>query len=366
MNSILFLCYGELKNDGRILRSIQTAIDSGMNVQVVSYSQSADLGLNGSYRHQHITKPKKMVGQLLALYHAVKYVARFRPDIIHLHDYYYAPAIGLLKTVFKKTALVYDAHELIIYPDEKYPNKRAAFFARSEKRNIRYADAVVAANHERADVMKQHYGLKDIAVVRNIPEFNFDLREKKKRQNATDKITLVYQGAVYKGRGIERFIDIVGFADPRIQLLVIGDGPQLPELKALAEQKGLAGRVQFLGKVAPAELYKIMAERCDFGIITYTNKNLNNALCAPNKLYEYAHMGLPFITSNQETILSEVAGYHFYLPIDVEKDPSGIAQNISDYVLNYTFDSQEFEDFKTRNNWETEKQTYDRLWRSLA
>lgn len=44
---------------------------------------------------------------------------------------------------------------------------------------------------------------------------------------------------------------------PKIQLVVVGDGVDLPRLKKLAEKLGVASEVRFLGRVLPPDLYEL-------------------------------------------------------------------------------------------------------------
>ena len=68
-------------------------------------------------------------------------------------------------------------------------------------------------------------------------------------------------------------------------------------LKDLFEKNSLIN-IHFLGNLDLKSLYSIL-KVSDLGIISYSNINLNNRFCAPNKLYEYAMFNLPMITSDQ-------------------------------------------------------------------
>ena len=64
-----------------------------------------------------------------------------------------------------------------------------------------------------------------------------------------DQVVLVgVAGIVARRKGFDLVIRaIAANDDPRVQLAIIGDGPQRPELEALARDLGVAGKVHFLG-----------------------------------------------------------------------------------------------------------------------
>ncbi|MET6996589.1 glycosyltransferase [Chitinophaga defluvii] len=360
MDKILFFCYGDIAQDGRILRSINAIIELGLDPIIISYSKENKLPLDGKYLHVNIKKGKRHLGLIQGMAHVIKYVSRYKTKFVYFHDYYYAPALNLVKALFPNRVIVYDSHELLVPLDEINGDRRNNFFYKAERRNIKSANIVISANKERAKVMEEKYQLnKNIYAVRNIPELH-DTNYKTKA--VSSKKILVYQGAIYPGRGIDVFIKAMQYFDDNTLLMIVGDGPLLPELKKMAEELELNKKIKFLGKVSANELYRLLVEECDFGIITYSNENLNNQFCAPNKLYEYIHLGLPFITTSQETILSEVRGYDFYTNIDLDDSVEVTASKIRNFIANYVPENESFRKFCELNNWDSEKKIYSKIF----
>lgn len=60
---------------------------------------------------------------------------------------------------------------------------------------------------------------------------------------------------IVEDKGVEDAIELLTFLPENFILTVAGDGPVLPRLKKLAEQKGLSGRVEWLGLVADIETF---------------------------------------------------------------------------------------------------------------
>ena len=94
--------------------------------------------------------------------------------MIYAHDYFTAFP-SRISAFLTGALLVYDAHELII-PEENFRlGLRSKFFYWLEKLSLGRASLVIAANSERAELMKEHYGLssapipiKNIAIVPDI------------------------------------------------------------------------------------------------------------------------------------------------------------------------------------------------------
>ena len=74
-------------------------------------------------------------------------------------------------------------------------------------------------------------------VVRNVP-----FRKIKTEQDKKQK-TLIYQGAINPGRGLELAIESLVYLND-YNLLVVGDGQGLDELKNLAGSKGVEKQVE--------------------------------------------------------------------------------------------------------------------------
>ena len=65
-----------------------------------------------------------------------------------------------------------------------------------------------------------------------------------------DTFVAAYVGRVSEEKGIRHAIEAICTCDPRVQLLVAGEGEQLEELKALAKTLGLSERVRFVGYIS--------------------------------------------------------------------------------------------------------------------
>ncbi|MFN8288178.1 MAG: glycosyltransferase [Chitinophagales bacterium] len=102
--------------------------------------------------------------------------------------------------------------------------------------------------------------------------------------------TVLYQGALNEGRGLEHLIEAMRYIDA--QLLIAGEGDLSNQLRQQVNQAGLQNKVQFLGYVTPKELKEITA-KAHVGVNLLENKGLSYYYSLANKFFDYIHAGVP-------------------------------------------------------------------------
>jgi glycosyltransferase involved in cell wall biosynthesis len=227
--------------------------------------------------------------------------------VVHAHDFFMAFP-GWLAARATGARLVYDAHELLI-PEPGIPfGARDRLWYNTERWTVPRADVVIAANRQRAEVMRDHFGLDRVpVVVGNVPPAPAGgppaeevlARYPALARTAAGRVRLVYQGDIDRTRGLDRMVDALRRLPEHFEMVMAGGGPDLEWLRAEAE--GLGGRIVVLGRV-PREHLQAILSACDIGLISYSERGLNNLLCAPNKLYEYAHAGLPMVARDNPVL----------------------------------------------------------------
>lgn len=125
---------------------------------------------------------------------------------------------------------------------------------------------------------------------------------------------LIYQGAFMYDRCLHELIKAfktVPFMDTG--LILMGADFNSAIVQELIELSKDDKRIVFLPRIPPPNHYYV-AEGCLGGILLYAPTGLNNIYCAPNKIFEYASMGLGMILPdypgmaniNREFALGEV------------------------------------------------------------
>lgn len=278
-------------------------------------------------------------------------------------------AVGLLSLLFcipakliTNRTLIYDSRELYLKDDvgnSTYSWKHRLI----ERIIIRFADAVVCANFERMNFMKNFYRTpKYYSYLHNIPLFKFTPEEKV--QNLRKKI--VYQGHIGLKRGLEKFINTLSLLKTDFEVIfVVPEDQHLKLSEALKE-------FNFIWSILPfmplSELYRFLST-CDLGYVAYELHGPNNFFCEPNKLYEYANVHLKIISSPQPMFNKVFSEYGIGVCLDIEawtnNDYSHMAQQVDSFLQANVPDSS-FHAFNTVYSFDSEMLRFKEFFTKLA
>ena len=116
--------------------------------------------------------------------------------------------------------------------------------------------------------------------------------ERRRRTSADGgepRLVVLAMARLTRGKGVNLAIEALEFLPAQVVLRVAGDGPERTPLEALAQELGVAGRVEFLGWVSGAEKHRHLAEA--------------DVFCAPSRadafsmsMIEALTHGLPVVT----------------------------------------------------------------------
>jgi glycosyltransferase involved in cell wall biosynthesis len=110
-------------------------------------------------------------------------------------------------------------------------------------------------------------------------------------------VTLGFVGFMRAWHGLHRLLEAVArHGDERVRLLIVGDGPALPDLRRQAEALGLAGRVRFTGLAGREAIPRLLADMD----IAMQPKVVPYA--SPLKLFEYMAAGRAIVAPDQPNI----------------------------------------------------------------
>jgi glycosyltransferase involved in cell wall biosynthesis len=110
-------------------------------------------------------------------------------------------------------------------------------------------------------------------------------------------VTLGFVAFMRVWHGLDRLLDAVArHGDDRVRLLIVGDGPALPELRRQAEALGLAPRVRFTGLAGREAIPRLLAEMD----IVVQPKAV--AYASPLKVFEYMAAGRAIVAPDQPNI----------------------------------------------------------------
>jgi glycosyltransferase involved in cell wall biosynthesis len=231
-----------------------------------------------------------------------------KPTCVYAHDFFLSLP-GWLAARLSGARLIYDAHELIVPTPGEVLSFRDSFFYRLERWVVPRAELVIAANPERASTMADHYHLSvKPTAIRNIPPVPTSVIDDSTvlnlypglRKSAPADLHVIYMGDMSLARGIGLLVQVADLLPAHVKILLVGGGPDLETLREMAVERG-DNRVRVIGPLPHSHVFDALRQ-ADLGYVTYSMRGLNNILCAPNKVFEYAQAGLPMVATCQPTI----------------------------------------------------------------
>ena len=236
---------------------------------------------------------------------------KFKPDVIHAHDYTALPIAGALVEYLAEhghvAQLIYDAHEYV--PGVSHLNAPLKkVYTREEKRYCAVASAVLSVSQGMSDLLIPHLGLKNRPeLVANDPLFEGQQScPKNMRQDcgiSEQAPLLVYSGAVAPQRGLATVLEALK-ALPGVHLALIANPKNQTVLDLQSQYVALKDRFHVLPYVPNSELVSYLSTG-DIGLIPIHHK-LNHEISLITKFGEYMQARLPIVVSDVRTMAAEV------------------------------------------------------------
>jgi glycosyltransferase involved in cell wall biosynthesis len=216
--------------------------------------------------------------------------------------------------------LVFDAHEyfqetpeVVRRPGIKWTWSRLAAFL------IPRVDRAYTVGPALAQLFATQYGIP-FGIVRNFP-----YRQAHSAQAALPPPTLLYQGMLNEGRGLEIAIKALHHL-PEYTLWLVGSGDREIALHQLVREEGLGNQVRFFGFVPPDQLPEL-TRQARFGLNLLENRGLSYYYSLANKAFDYVQSGLPSVQMDFPEYRALQAEYPAFLLLD-ELAPEHLAAAI--------------------------------------
>lgn len=138
---------------------------------------------------------------------------------------------------------------------------------------IRLNERVVAVGLEMQEDLKKRFG------ARNTIEFipNGVASNSSDRAQNDGPLRIVTVGSLIAHKGMDVVIAALAAAGNGLELTVVGDGPEMHQLKAQAAQLGVARKIAFTGAVAPDEIPALLATN-DVFVLMSLGEGRSNAV----------------------------------------------------------------------------------------
>ena len=178
--------------------------------------------------------------------------------------------------------------------------------ARLEQASIAFSTRAVTCNREVRRLFVGRGAPEDkIDVVHNsADEAIFDASLFPPGPRQPGRFTLVCHGTLEAHYGVDTVIRAVALLEdtiPGLRLEVYGDGPCLTDLRRLAAELGLDGRVSFSGRTVPVEDMPGVLANADAGVVALT-PTPHGEIMQTNKMFELITMRRPAIVSRTRTV----------------------------------------------------------------
>jgi glycosyltransferase involved in cell wall biosynthesis len=281
-------------------------------------NENADFGGDGGF----VSKLKKALPH--ALYEIIELaysmwvfiklavaIIKFKPDVIYERYNLYQPA-GVLAAKLFNVPLILEINAPLVEERSRYSGLALKSFAQKiENFTWTGADCCLPVTNVLADYVRAA-GVPDskIEVIHNgVRQYFID--EMLAQPNIEEKaqITIGFTGFIHPWHGMDKAIEAIAeHKELPLKLVCIGDGAILPQLKAQAEELGIADKVEFKGLVSREKVLNFVK---DFDIALQPDVT---SYASPLKMFEYMAVGALIIaprTPNIEEILSDNTALFF-------------------------------------------------------
>lgn len=304
--------------DRRVMQECRTLKAAGAEVAVIcptgkghEATYEAVEGIH-IYRHPLPLDAKGALGYLLeysaALWHEMRLALKIRrrhgfdtiqacnpPDLIFL--------VALPFKWFAGTRFIFDHHDI---NPELYEAKfgRRGFFWKLmvlfERWTFRAADVVISTNDSYARIARERGGKDpaDVFVVRSGPDLTrLEVLPPSDTWRNGRRHMVGYVGVMGAQEGLDLLLEaaaeLVLRQEHDIQFVLVGGGPELEDLRAMARDMGLEGHVTFTGRAPDRELFEVLstADVC----VNPDRVNPMNDLSTMNKILEYMAFSKPIV-----------------------------------------------------------------------
>ncbi len=375
--SNLHISLTEFRNESRVLKEASSILNYKVADKIyVAALHSKDLPEDQIYEENIEVKRfklstrrlnKNLMVQILKylefIFRVIFFYRKKDIKIINIHSVALLPLGVLLKYLYD-SKLIYDTHEL---ETETNGSKgiRKRFSKILEKKLIKYAEVVFVVSENIADWYQQEYGILRPTVIMNVPK----LFEQKKTNHfrttlgiKDESVIILYQGGLSKGRGIELLLSVFKKReDAHVVIVFMGYG-ELEESIKIASIKN--NNIFFHPAVAPKIVLEYTSS-ADIGISFIENTCLSYYYCMPNKLFEYAMVGLPVIVSNMKE-MREFVNKHNIGTIVKKEDSQSINEAIEKILtLDIEKLKQNSRKYAEENAWEIQEQKMIAKYREL-
>ncbi len=297
----------DLVTDRRVDHHCRTLTEAGYDVVLIGRELDDNTSLERPYPTLRMQLHHRRGWRFYAEYN-MQLAALLRDmdiDTVWANDLDTLPACWLTARR-QRCRLVLDCHELFPEVPEIRHKPLVKAVWQTVERLMPYCDGLLTVCQSIADYYKEKYDV-EMAVVRNLPSGEWRVESGEHSRCGSQLSTLLYQGAVNVGRGVDWAIDALEWL-PDCHLVVAGGGDLLEEMQAYAASKPWADRITFTGRLEPERLEALTAQ-ASVGLVMLEDLCLSYHYALPNRIGDFVQAGVPMVVSDLPEMARVVRKY---------------------------------------------------------
>lgn len=279
--------------DQRMIRVCNSLAVSGFDVLLVGMKRWGGVVPNpASYKHKRLFCPVRKGPLFYAFYNSMLLLIL----LFSRRDIYVAIDLDTIlpnriAAGLKGKKLVFDAHEYFTeVPELAGRNLVKRVWERIGRVCVQGVDLCYTVSASLASELGAKYN-KHFHVIMNAPE----LKSATVNCKTDRELTIIYQGHLNPGRGLEEAVMAIKGTDTR--LLIAGDGPLRSNLEKLVSECGVAERVNITGMLE-RDTMEAETRRATIGLNILDAGSKSYYLSLSNKFLNYIHAGIPQICAD--------------------------------------------------------------------
>lgn len=270
-----------------------------------------------------------------------------KTDLLYAVDTDTLLAVGLVSKL-KRVRYVYDSHEWFSeVPELENKNGVKKIWNTIENCFVPGASLCLTVNESLGKIFQEKWNTQFHAIL-NAPAHAAD------EIDSPDQKTILYQGALNKGRGLECAIMAMESLED-YTLLLAGDGDIKSHLEAMVSGLVWRNRILFLGKLSPSDL-KAITKKASFGLNLLDGKSKSYYYSLANKFFDYWQAGVPSINMNFPEYRKMIDQYGVGITL-TELNAVELANQIKNYEITAEYEKLKGNCGRYRNTitWENEQ-----------
>ena len=304
---VAFVYIGILENSSRLLKQIETLKELDVKVDVYLGNENYTLQNYSKYNftvyefsivHGGFFKIKSLLNPLFFCYKVFREIKKQSYDFVICQELTTFLTGFYIKKNLKNTKVIFDNNELSV---ERYSDLKKIIWTFFQKILLSSADIIIHSEQNRLEyfIKKHNLDRQSQKLVCNYP-----VSHKIHTSKKTQKVRVIYLGVIHPNRQIEELIDAFVNLDEDLSLDLVGAGDK-SYIELIRTKIKANNNIKLLPFVPQSAINELLSNYT-IGIAFYSNSNLNNYFCAPNKVFQYINNKLAIITNDYPGLLDIV------------------------------------------------------------